>query len=79
MIYQKIKFFTKFITIMNRTNDGEEEIGIRLSLSREDDQPLYDYFLQIKENLGLKTNTEVARICIKKAYEFWFNKGEKEE
>ena len=79
MIYQKIKFFTKFITIMNRTNEIGEEIGIRLSLSREEDQPLYDYFLQIKENLGLKTNTEVARICIEKAYEFWFNKGEKEE
>jgi len=63
---------------MNKPSEIEEEIGIRLNLSREEDQPLYDYFVKIKENLGLKTNTEVARICIKKAYEFWFNKEKKE-
>jgi len=61
---------------MDKNNKTEEEIGIRLNLSKELDQPLYNYFLQIKKNLGLKTNTEVARICIKKAYEYWFNKGE---
>ena len=59
---------------MDKNNETEAEIGIRLNLSKEVDQPLYDYFLQIKKNLGLKTNTEVARICIKKAYEYWFNK-----
>ena len=58
---------------MDKNNETEAEIGIRLNLSKEMDQPLYDYFLQIKKNLGLKTNTEVARICIKKAYEYWFN------
>lgn len=57
---------------MDKNNETEDEIGIRLNLSKELDQPLYDYFLQIKKNLGLKTNTEVARICIKKAYEYWF-------
>ena len=60
---------------MNKNNKTEEEIGIRLNLSKELDQPLYDYFQQIKKNLGLKTNTEVARICIKKAYEYWFTKN----
>lgn len=59
---------------MTKTNETEEEISIRLTLSKELDQPLYDFFLQIKQNLGLKTNTEVARICIKKAYENWFSK-----
>jgi hypothetical protein len=59
---------------MDKTDKNEEEIGIRLNLSKELDQPLYDYFLQIKKNLGIKNNTEVARICIKKAYEYWFNK-----
>lgn len=64
---------------MEKNNEiEEEEIGVRLILSKDYDQPLFDYFLQIKKNLGLKTNTEVARICIKKAYEYWFNKDEKE-
>lgn len=64
---------------MNKTNIPEEEIQIRLNLSKELDHPLYEYFIQIKENLGLKTNTEVARICIKKAYEFWFHREEEKE
>lgn len=59
---------------MDKNSKNEEEIQIRLSLSKDLDQPLYDYFLQIKENLGIKNNTEVGRICIKKAYEYWFNK-----
>jgi len=64
---------------MEKNNEiEEEEIGVRLILSKDYDQPLFDYFLQIKKNLGLKTNTEVARICIKKAYEYWFNKDNKE-
>ena len=71
---QIVKFFSKLNIFMDKANETEEEIGIRLNLSKELDQPLYDYFQQIKEDLGLKTNTEVARICIKKAYEYWFNK-----
>ena len=63
---------------MDKNNETEDEIGIRLILSKDYDNPLYDYFLQIKKNLGLKTNTEVARICIKKAYEYWFNKDKTE-
>lgn len=61
---------------MDKNNETEDEIGIRLNLTKELDQPLYDYFVQIKRNLGLKTNTEVARICIKKAYEYWFKKND---
>ena len=53
-------------------NNEIEEISIRLILTKDNDKPLYDYFLQIKQNLGIKNNTEVARICIKKAYEYWF-------
>lgn len=72
--YRRLKFSSKLNIFMDKTNETGEEIGIRLNLSKELDQPLYDYFQQIKEDLGLKTNTEVARICIKKAYEYWFNK-----
>jgi hypothetical protein len=63
---------------MDKNTNLDEEIQIRLNLSKKLDQPLYDYFLQIKDNLGLKTNKEVARICIKKAYEHWFKKSKKE-
>ena len=59
---------------MDKNSENEGEIQIRLSLSKDLDHPLYDYFLQIKKNLGIKNNTEVARICIKKAYEYWFDK-----
>lgn len=40
---------------MDKNNETEDEIGIRLNLTKELDQPLYDYFLKIKRNLGLKT------------------------
>ncbi|MHA1148949.1 MAG: hypothetical protein ACTSR8_11985 [Promethearchaeota archaeon] len=52
--------------------ESDEEIGIRLTLTKSEDQPIFDYFLKIKQDLGLKNNTEVARTCIKKAYEYWF-------
>jgi len=74
VFYRRLKFSSKFNIFMDKTNETEEEIGIRLNLSKELDQPLYDYFQQIKKDMGLKTNTEVARICIKKAYEYWFSK-----
>lgn len=64
---------------MKKNKENGEELGIRLNLNAKDDQLIYDYFLQIKENLGIKTNTEAARVCIKKAYEFWFKKGIKGE
>lgn len=52
-------------------NQNGNIIGIRLTLcqNREDDQPIFNYFQEIKTELGLKKNTEVARYCIKKAYE----------
>ena len=59
---------------MEKNSENDDEISIRLTLTKENDFLLHDYFQQIKKNLGLKTNTEVARICIKKAYESWFNK-----
>jgi hypothetical protein len=53
--------------------DKKEEVEwIRLKLDPNDDQPLYDYFLKIKNFLGLKVNTETARYCIKKTYELLF-------
>ncbi|MFX1257233.1 MAG: hypothetical protein ACFFAN_05215 [Promethearchaeota archaeon] len=57
---------------MDIKKETDDEIGIRLNLSKKEDQPIFDYFLEIKEYLGVKTNTEAARICIKQAYEFWF-------
>lgn len=45
---------------------------IRLILNPDKDQPIYDFFIEIKKQLGLKVNTEVARYCIKKTYELMF-------
>jgi hypothetical protein len=54
--------------------DKKEEVEwIRLKLDPSEDQPLYDYFLKIKNFLGLKVNTETARYCIKKTYELLFD------
>ncbi|MBN1214023.1 MAG: hypothetical protein JXA99_01145 [Candidatus Lokiarchaeota archaeon] len=57
---------------MAKKKEKSPDIMIRLNLSEKDDQPLYDFFHKIKKNLGIKQNTEVARLCIKKAYELWF-------
>jgi hypothetical protein len=40
-----------------------EKISLRLTL--EDDDPLYDIFKRIKNDLGLKSNTEVIRFIFK--------------
>lgn len=58
---------------MKKKDDNGEDIDIRLKLTKKDDQQLYEFFSKMKSNLGIKTNTEVARICIKKAYEYWFS------
>jgi len=47
-------------------------LTLSLGLNPKEDQPIYNYFIKIKELLGLKTNTEAARYCIKKAYETSF-------
>lgn len=52
--------------------ENKEVLIVRLKLRYEEDQPLYNNFKEIKEKLGLKSNTEVARYCIKKAYEVLF-------
>ena len=67
---------------MEEKKETDNELGIRLNLTKQDDQPIYNYFLEIKDYLGVKTNTEVARVCIKHAYECWYkekikNKNEK--
>ncbi|MCP6718920.1 MAG: hypothetical protein KJI71_01630 [Patescibacteria group bacterium] len=55
----------------------KKEEMIRLVLNPDNDQPIYDFFIEIKKALGLKVNTEVARYCIKKAHELMFeNKKE---
>jgi len=59
---------------MKKKDNNGEDIDIRLKLSSKDDQELYEFFSKMKTNLGIKTNTEVARVCIKKAYECWFSK-----
>ena len=50
----------------------KKEEMIRLILNPDKDQPIYDFFIEIKKQLGLKVNTEVARYCIKKTYELIF-------
>ena len=59
---------------MAKKVEEKEEIMIRLNLNSIEDQPIYDYFIKIKDHLGAKTFTEVARICIKQAYDQWFKK-----
>ena len=58
---------------MSDNEQNKNEIMIRLVLNSDDDKPIFDYFVKLKQHLGLKTNTEVARYCIKKAYESSFN------
>lgn len=50
----------------------KKEEMIRLILNPDKDQPIYDFFIEIKKQLGLKVNTEVVRYCIKKTYELMF-------
>lgn len=59
---------------MNDTNKIKDIIKIRLVLDPKEDQPIYDFFLEVKNKLGLKANTEVLRYCITKTYEI---EGEK--
>lgn len=75
----KTNIYIILLIFMKTNKKNEKEIGIRLNLNSKEDKIIYDYFLQIKNNLGVKTNTEVARICIKKAYEYWFKEIIKEE
>lgn len=51
-------------------NQNGNIIDIRLPLYQncKEDQLIFKYFQEIKTELGLKNNTEVARYCIKKAY-----------
>ena len=58
---------------MNSNEPNKDEVMIRLVLNPKTDQPLYNYFTRIKKDLGLKSNTEVARYCIKKTYETSFD------
>lgn len=53
--------------------EEDEELWIRLKLDPDEDQPIYNYFVRIKEHLGLKVNTETARYCIKKTHEALFS------
>ena len=62
---------------MEKRESKNEIIMIRLSLNPIEDQPLYDFFVKLKATLGVKVNTEVARFCIKKAYESLFENKEK--
>ncbi len=57
---------------------AKKEEMIRLVLNPINDQPIYDFFINIKKELGIKGNTEVARYCIKKTYEILF-KDKKED
>jgi len=52
---------------------------IRLKLDPKEDKPLYDFFVKIKNYLGLKVNTETARFCIKKTYEILFEEEDENE
>lgn len=64
---------------MKKKEENNEELMIRLILKPDEDQPLYDFFIEIKKHLGLKVNTEVTRYCIKRAYELIFeDKDEKD-
>ena len=57
---------------MTNSNEIKDTIKIRLVLNAKEDHPIYDYFLEVKNKLGLKANTEVLRYCITKTYETEF-------
>jgi hypothetical protein len=53
--------------------DKKEPFDIRVIL-KEDDE-LYSIFLQAKQILGLRNNTEITRVLIKKGFE-WLKKAD---
>lgn len=57
---------------MEKNEENNKEIVIRLTLKPKEDQPLYRFFKRIKKHLGVKVNTEVARYLIKRVYEILF-------
>jgi hypothetical protein len=61
---------------MEKGENNKEKMVVRLILKKERDQPIYDFFEKIKNHLGLKVNTEVARYCIKRTYEMLFEDSE---
>lgn len=75
-IYPKVNISKKQIINMDKRKETE---WIRLKLDPDEDKPLYDYFITIKNHLGLKVNTETARYCIKKTYEQMFGEDEEKE
>ena len=54
---------------------NEEHLDVRLRLYAEKEREIYNYFAEIKVYLGVIANTEVARFCNKKAYEFLKGEG----
>lgn len=52
-----------------KESSGPEDIDVRLVI--EPDDELYQPFIEFKQELGLKSHTEAARVLIKKGFE-WF-------
>ena len=63
---------------MEKDEENDKKIVVRLILSQKEDQPIYDFFERIKKHLGVKVNTEVARYCIKRVYELLFDENHKD-
>ena len=51
-------------------DEPNEIIKIRLDL--EDNDSLYNKFLELKKKIGINANTEVMRYALKKAYDSLF-------
>ncbi len=53
---------------MNADEEKKKKIVLRVELDPKDDQPIYDYYIKIKEDNGLKSHAEVMRFIITKYY-----------
>ena len=54
---------------MAKKEDSQIDVKVRLTLDSTDDKEVYSAFIKIKDYLGQKLNTEVARFCIMRTYE----------
>lgn len=63
---------------MDKNEQDEQEIMVRLILKRKDDKRLFDSFSKIKRYMGSKLNTEVARFCIRRTYDLLKKEGKVE-
>lgn len=64
-------FFINMTTMPNNSED--QRIDMRVII--EPDEEIYEMFLSVKNDLGIKSNAETARVLIKKGFEYLKSSG----